>query len=194
MMRLFFGRKSVRAPVQTGVRCWVCWAHSSCMPFRRVAERAGWFNEQRAESARGRDIPHFQGLLEKVRLRPGSKLSGSASRTTLMSQCCGAEWAPTEILELRHSFVQLNPKRSLLPSLLPKPRNKPKGKPVWWCHLPYLICILLNKIKLDFQLKDWSGAWRSIATTGRDTWTFRNFPVLFQNSHFLMMQQPVHWG
>lgn len=192
-MRLFFGRMSVRA-VQTGVRCWVCWAHSSCMPFRWVAKCAGWFNEQRAESERGRDIPHFLGPLEKVRLRPGSKLSSCASKTTLLSQCCVAEWAPTEILELGHNLMQLNPKSSLLPSLLPKPRNKPKDKPVWWCHLPYLIYILLNQIKLDFQLKCWSGVWRSVATTGRDSWTFRNFHTLSQNNHFLMMQQPVHWG
>lgn len=168
-MRLFFGRMSVRA-VQTGVRCWVCWAHSSFMPFRWVAKCAGWFNEQRAESARGRDMPHFLGPLEKVRLRAGSKLPSGASRTTLLSQCCVAE------------------------CLLLKTRNRPKGKPVWWCHLPYLIYILLNQIKLDFQLKDWSRAWRSVATTGRDTWTFRNFPTYFQNKHFVIMQQPVHWG
>lgn len=196
--RPFFGRMPGRT-VQTGVRCWICWAQSSCMPFRWVAECAGWFNEQRAESTRGRDmLGHFLGPLEKSGWELVANCSVVlpekhfwASALWLRALCARA---PTEILELGHSLVKLNPKRSLLPSLLPETRNKPKSKPVWYCHFPYLIYIFLNQIKLDFQMKDCSGAWRSVATTGRGTWTFRNFPTLFQNDHFLMMQQLVHWG
>lgn len=72
--------------VQTGVRCWACWAQSSWMSFRWVAECARWFNEQGEESARGRDMPHFLGPLEKVRLGAGSKLFSSACRTIFLSQ------------------------------------------------------------------------------------------------------------
>lgn len=49
-------------------------------------------------------------------------------------------------------------------------KNKANGKPVWRCHLLYLIYILLNQQKLDFQVENGSEPWKmTIAATRRNT-------------------------